>query len=87
MCVGVFVTLQKINDLISKMVDIDNNMLNAKTVEIRNVSLKQGFAIDNCQCLGMMLGKGFQPCPQTCGEEHCFDGLHIHFVDGARVLH
>ncbi|MNY39933.1 hypothetical protein D3C86_1746440 [compost metagenome] len=53
------------NDLVGKVMHIDHNIVNAKTLQIADIMLQQGLTVKRCQGFGVIVRKRFQAGTQT----------------------
>ncbi len=58
------------NDLVGKMVHIDDYFIDAVLLQVFNISLQEALAVDHRQCFGVLIGPGFEPGTEACCEDH-----------------
>lgn len=66
------VCFHKVDDLISEVMDIDDDLVEACSNQSFNGMLQQGLTTYRHQCFRHGVGKGFETGAETGGEDHCF---------------
>lgn len=75
--VGIYrVVFNVLNDLISKMVDVDDDGIEAVLDEVVDIALQQGLSRNFDECLGLVLGEFLQPGAQSGGKENGGSIIH-----------
>ena len=73
------VGLDEINDLLSEMMNIDDNLCDTNTLQFLDKYLHERFATDGHHRLGHGVGKGFETSAETGCENQC-----IHYFSDER---
>ena len=67
---GIVLPSDIVDNLLSKMVDIDDEAVVALRLQLADVPLQQGLATYRHQCLGHRVSQGLQSGAQSCSENH-----------------
>lgn len=74
------VGLDESNHLLAKMMDVDDDGVEAVADEVFDISFKQGLVSDFHQGFGGVVGEFLESCAQACGKDHGGMVIHGFFV-------
>jgi len=69
------VGIEETDDLITEMMDIDNNVIETGFTQLQDIIFEEGFAGNFDQCLRAVEGQWLEPGAESGGENHCIHSM------------